>query len=365
MHTTRTTRRFAHLFLACVPSFFLPALDAAETAAPVVVDLSESTGIRETISVNGTVTALRRAELSTAVTGQVTGLSVETGDKVAQGEALLQLDLELAQLSLQRARAAVARARAELDDAQRRVDEARELSSEQGIAASEVRDREAARDMAAASLEEAKATAAEQNALLERHVVRAPFAGVINARHVELGEWIAPGDAVFDLVSTKQLRFDFRVPQEIYAKIGATMALTLFVNSSAAEGFTGRVETVVPVSDEQARSFLLRAVADDIPEAVTPGMSARAVLELDAGRTGVVVVRDALLRHPDSRTTVWVVETEKGNPVAHERNVDVGLVFGNRVEITKGLVAGEHVVVRGNEALQEGQVVRVMRNEAG
>ncbi|MBW3567666.1 MAG: hypothetical protein KY410_06880, partial [Proteobacteria bacterium] len=96
MHTTRTTRRFAHLFLACVPSFFLPALDAAETAAPVVVDLSESTGIRETISVNGTVTALRRAELSTAVTGQVTGLSVETGDKVAQGEALLQLELDVA-----------------------------------------------------------------------------------------------------------------------------------------------------------------------------------------------------------------------------------------------------------------------------
>lgn len=91
-------------------------------------------------------------------------------------------------------------------------------------------------------------------------------------------------------------------------------------------------------------------------------MSAHGVLQLDAGRTGVVVSRDALLRYPDGRVTVWVVEGDGDGASVTERQVKTGVVFDGRIEI-EGLAAGTRVVTAGNEALQEGQAVRVLPAE--
>jgi multidrug efflux pump subunit AcrA (membrane-fusion protein) len=94
-----------------------------------------------------------------------------------------------------------------------------------------------------------------------------------------------------------------------------------------------------------------------------PGMSARATLRLGSGREGVVVPRDALLRYPDGRITVWVLEDsgEGGAPSVSERRVRTGRAFGGEMEITDGLEPGARVVVRGNEGLREGQRVRVQQ----
>ena len=104
----------------------------------------------------------------------------------------------------------------------------------------------------------------------------------------------------------------------------------------------------------------LRAVADQGDmQGITPGMSARAELRLDAGRQAVVVPRDAILRHPDGRRTVWIAETDGSESTVSERRVETGLEFDGVIEIRTGLEAGRSVVVRGNEALQDGQVVGV------
>jgi multidrug efflux pump subunit AcrA (membrane-fusion protein) len=93
---------------------------------------------------------------------------------------------------------------------------------------------------------------------------------------------------------------------------------------------------------------------------ITPGMSARAKLGIDALRNAVAISRDAVLRFPDGRVTVWIVDTDGDVPVVRERSVRTGLEFDGLVEISSGLVGGEVVVVRGNEALQEGQTVSIL-----
>jgi len=124
-----------------------------------------------------------------------------------------------------------------------------------------------------------------------------------------------------------------------------------------------RVGATVPVSDPQARTFIVRVYPErgDLP--ITPGMSASATLRLAAGREGVVVPRDALIRYPDGRVTVWVVRREERGAVVHERQVETGLAFAGRVEVRAGLEAGARVVTRGNEALSEGQPVRLTEAE--
>ena len=88
-------------------------------------------------------------------------------------------------------------------------------------------------------------------------------------------------------------------------------------------------------------------------------MSASATLRLGTGEQGVVVSRDALLRHPDGRITVWVVQDQGNDITVSERQVQTGLSFDGRVVIRSGLEPEVRVVVEGNEALQQGQRVSV------
>ena len=92
---------------------------------------------------------------------------------------------------------------------------------------------------------------------------------------------------------------------------------------------------------------------------MTPGMSASATLRLGTGQQGVVVSRDALLRHPDGRITVWVVQGKGSDITVTEQQVQTGLSFDGRVVIHSGLKPDVRVVVEGNEALQQDQRVSV------
>jgi multidrug efflux pump subunit AcrA (membrane-fusion protein) len=88
-------------------------------------------------------------------------------------------------------------------------------------------------------------------------------------------------------------------------------------------------------------------------------MSARAAIHLSTGQRGNTIPRDAVIRHPDGRATVWVIEGEGDDLAVAERQVELGRAFDGRIHIVDGLATGERVVVRGNESLRQGQQVRV------
>ncbi len=88
-------------------------------------------------------------------------------------------------------------------------------------------------------------------------------------------------------------------------------------------------------------------------------MSVRAVMKLATGRRGLVVPRDAIIRFPDGRVVVWVIDDSADGPTAREQPVSTGLTFDSLVEIREGLETGAVVVTKGNEALQNGQRVHL------
>ena len=92
---------------------------------------------------------------------------------------------------------------------------------------------------------------------------------------------------------------------------------------------------------------------------MTPGMSARVNVSLRTGQRGTVVSRDAIIRYPDGRITVWVLEKNGEKALVRERKVAIGIAFEGFVQIRSGLKEGERVVVRGNESLQDGQAVQL------
>jgi RND family efflux transporter MFP subunit len=296
--------------------------------------------------------------LSPSIGGLVEETLVDAGDRVEAGSIVVKLDSELGRLTLERAIAEETQARIALDDARRRLAEAEKVGPQRGIAETEIKSLRAEVTRNEAALEAAAAAARQQQAVLRRHEVRAPFKGVVNQRLAQVGEWVNPGDGLVELVATEGLRFDFRVPQSYYARLTDQARIDLMLDAVPDEVVAGRVQSIVGVKDPGARTFLLRVVADaphSLP--VTPGMSARAAVRIDTGREAVVVPRDAVLMYPDGRKTVWVVVSEDGKPVVHERRIEAGLEFDGVVEVRSGLEAGLDVVTRGNEALRDGEAV--------
>jgi membrane fusion protein (multidrug efflux system) len=88
-------------------------------------------------------------------------------------------------------------------------------------------------------------------------------------------------------------------------------------------------------------------------------MSARVLIDLDTGKRVVAVNRDALIRYPDGRVTVWVLKEAGDETSVTERRIQIGLAFDGMVQVLSGLKEGDRVVVRGNESLREGQTVRL------
>lgn len=340
---------------------------AAEQPITVEAQPVATHAIIEPVPVTGTLTPLRQSLLSTEVEGLVSEVHVDVGYRVAEGQPLLELDPELNEIARDAALAAVERSREALSDSRRRLNEAQMLVGDKHIAESEVRSLSSEVRIRTAELRAAEIEAKRQVALLRRHRIKAPFAGAISLKLAEVGEWVDPGADLFELVSTGQLHADFQVPQRYYARIDAKTPLKVRFESGGERDYEAVVQKKVPLSTSGARTFLLRTeIAGGESPGLIPGMSVSATLLLDTDRRGIAIPRDALLRYPDGRVTVWLVENFSGwgQPArVRERQVTTGLSFDGLIEIPSGLEAGQLVIIRGNESLQQSQTVILKRAE--
>jgi RND family efflux transporter MFP subunit len=340
------------------------AVFAATDRSPLVVVSKASTDtVIKQVPLTGTVTSARIAQLSTEVSGLVKTVHVEVGDRVDTDAALLELDREIEQLILTALQAATRQARAELADAKRRYEDAQLLRKQKSISENELRLLEAEVEVDSSMLIKQQADERRQLARVERHTLRAPFGGVISERLTESGEWIEPGSPVLTLVAVDDLRIEFRVPQEFFIRINPQTTLSVTLDALPERVFDASIDTVVPVSDPSSRTFLMHATVNTGDALMTPGMSVHGKLGLTTGRQGVVVPRDAILRYPDGRITVWVINPGSEPPTVTERRVTTGHGFDGLITIRDGIGSGDVIVVRGNESLQENQQVRIQRSE--
>ena len=349
--------------VACTLSLTSLVFAATDRSPLVVVSKATTDTVIKQVPLTGTVTSARVAQLSTEVSGLVKKVNVEVGDRVETDAELLELDREIEQLILAALQATTRQARAELADAKRRYEDAELLRKQKSISENELRLLEAEVEVDKSMLIRQQADERRQQARVERHTLRAPFDGVISERLTETGEWIEPGNPVLTLVADDDLRIEFRVPQEFFIRINPQSTLSVTLDALPERVFDASIDTVVPVSDPSSRTFLVHARVNADDMRMTPGMSVHGKLGLTTGREGVVVPRDAILRYPDGRVTVWMINPGSEPPTVTEKRVTTGHSFDGLVTIRDGIASGDVIVIRGNESLQEGQQVRIQRSE--
>lgn len=350
-------------WLIVVAALFPTQCLIAQEPAPVVIAEPTVEPAVERVELTGSFTARRAADLSPRLAGLVESIHFEAGDAVEAGQLLVQFDDRLAALELAQAEADVKRARSAYDEAVRLRDEGLRLAEDRFLPDTEIRARASGAEVARAELAVAEAARDTSAARVSFHRVVAPFNGVIARRLTEAGEWVSTGTALAELVAIEDLWLELQAPQRLWPQLPRSAGIEVTVDAIPDRRFDAELAARVPVSDPNARTFLVRLILTDADSDITPGMSARATIRLQTAADVLLVPRDALIRYPDGTITLFVVDRTVSPPVVRQREVTLGRVDGDRAVITSGLEPDLPVVIRGNELLVDGQSVRIVDGE--
>jgi RND family efflux transporter MFP subunit len=191
----------------------------------------------------------------------------------------------------------------------------------------------------------------------------APFPGIIARKLTEIGEWVETGTPVAELVGD-DLRLEVRVPQERVLEAQNTETVEIYVQGLTDQKVSGIVEALAPVVEPGSRTFLVRIAIENPPNLLKAGMSADAVFRPTGNSETLLVPRDAIIRSESGQTLVWTLEKSESVWVVRPTPITVGALRGSQVIVHSGLNATSRVVVRGNEGLRDGQLVRIVDSAA-
>ena len=330
-----------------------PEATEAAPSLTVAVAMPQRDMVVRDVVASGAVAAWEEVSVGVELSGlRVADVEVEVGSVVQQGDVLLRLDARTLDAHLAEAEAAVAEAGANLEVAERKAQRVGELAAQKLVSQQEADEVHAARTSAGARL--ATATASRDSARVQRDftVVRAPAAGVVSARSVQPGQVVAAGTELLRLI--RDGRLEWRAELAVTDLLRVDPGATVFVRSPEGGEVAGTVRRVSPALDPQRRIGMIYA---DLPEpgALRAGMFAQGRVAL--GQASVLLVPvDAIVRR-DGRAHVFVVDADRR---VHERGVETGTIFGERIEVRSGLDGDERVVERGAGFLGDGDLVRVV-----
>lgn len=295
----------------------------------------------------GSVISRQDAHVASEQGGRVIRVA-EVGQQVRAGEALALLDDTALALREQEAQADLGRIQAQLELATRQEQRYAQLAAQQNIARAQYEQLRADRDMLVQDRARAQALLAQTRHQRTQMTVRAPFAGVVAEREVQLGEYLTTGDAVARVVDTAAQEVRVRAPVDLGRHLA--VGTPVLVRVAGAER-PHPVSALVPVGDEASRQLELRIAmsASELPvgSAVDVGMPSAAV------RSVVAVPRDAVVIRPEG-DFVWRVD---GAGKAERLAVETGAEVGDLVEVAGSVRVGDRLIVRGGERVEPGQAV--------
>lgn len=298
----------------------------------------------------GTLRAERGADIAPEVEGVISAIHFRSGDDVLAGAPLVQLNdaSERAQLA-----SLVAAARLAEINYRRDLEQLRKGFVTQSVV-----------DTDAANLKVAQAHVAEQQALLDKKLVRAPFAGRLGIRAVDIGQYVAAGTKLVTLQSLDPILVDFSVPQTDLARIAAGRKVSVTTNALPGERFAGTVEAIDAKVDPATRNVLVRASVANPQRHLLPGMFVDAEVVSGKARRYLTLPQTAIAFNPYGNTVFVVTEKGKGADgkprlVAAQRFVTTGPTRGDQIAVLSGLKKGETVVTAGQLKLRNGMPVRI------
>jgi membrane fusion protein, multidrug efflux system len=298
----------------------------------------------------GSLRAVKGADLSLEVSGVVDSISFNSGDDVEQDALLLKLrsDDDAAKLESLQATAELNQITYDRDQKQFKL---------QAVS-------QATLDTDAANLKNANAQVAQQQAILDKKTLRAPFAGHLGIRAVDLGQYLSAGTVIVTLQALDPVFMDFFVPQQSMDQIRLGQTVTVKVDAYKDQSFTGEISAVNPKVDSSSRNVQIRATLKNADHRLIPGMYATVNIATGTPRNYITLPQTAIAYNPYG-DTIYIVDRKgagaDGKPqlIARQSFVTIGPTRGDQVAVLKGVNDGDEVVTAGQLKLRNGSPILI------
>ncbi len=298
----------------------------------------------------GSLQAVQGVTVEAELAGKVVHIAFEPGTKVRAGDLLVKQDTSLEEAQLRAAEAAATLAKTNLE-------RTKELFLKKSISKSEWDNAETQFKQAVAQADTIRATIAKKN-------IRAPFAGLLGIRLVNLGEFLHEGDAIVSLQSLDPIFVNFLLPQQELAKMGSGLKVRVTTDALPGEVIEGTITAINPQVDAATRNVRIQATVANPRDRLRPGMFAEVAVVLP-GRNEVLAIPATSVLYAPYGDSIFVVEDKQsektGQPVKRVRQqfARLGEKRGDFVSVVSGVKEGEAVVSTGVFKLRNGQDVVV------
>lgn len=289
----------------------------------------------------GSLLAEESVVIRPEIDGRIVDLNIKEGQAVQRGTRLLALDQ--AELRAQLA-GSVARAKTEIQ----RYDRTQGLFEQNFIS-------QEALDIARGNMNQAKSRQQQDEAMLAKTVIHAPFSGVLGLRQVSLGAYVKAGDDIVKLDNIASLKMDFRVPELYAPKLKSGQSVQIRVDAFPNETFNGKIYALEPGMDEKTRTVMARAQVPNSNAKLRPGMFARVNVLLESRGHALWVPEQAIWPQGADSFVYKVVDGK-----AILTKVQIGLRRPGSVEIASGVSEGDTIVTDGQMKLKDGIPVMIL-----
>ena len=302
------------------------------------------------ITAVGSLRAVSGADLSLEVSGVVETLAFNSGDDVDKGTVLLKLRSDDDQAKLESLQATADLYTITYD---------RDLKQFKLQAVSQ-----ATLDTDAANLKNAKAQVAQQQAILDKKFLRAPFGGHLGLRQVDLGQYLGAGTVIVTLQALDPIFLDFFVPQQAIDQVRLGQSIAAKVDAYQDQAFTGEISAINPKVDANSRNVQVRATFKNADHKLIPGMYATVDIPTGAPQNLITLPQTAITFSPYG-DTVYIVDSKGGGAdgktqlVARQSFVTTGATRGDQVAVLKGVSEGDMIVTSGQLKLHNGSTVLI------
>jgi membrane fusion protein (multidrug efflux system) len=298
----------------------------------------------------GSLTAVQGVSIAAESPGKIVAIAFQPGSTVRKGDLLLRQDTSIEEAQLPGAEAAAVLAKANLE-------RARSLLPGGAVAQADY-------DTALANYSLAVADVESLRAAIAKKTLRAPFAGTLGIRLVNLGQMLKEGETIVSLQSLDPIFAEFAMPQQTLSRLKPGLAVRVTTDAWPGESFTGTITALDAEVDADTRNIRLQATVANPGGRLRPGMFARVATVLPDRAEVLVIPATAVLYAPYG-DSVYIIEEPKDETtgqnakVLRQQFVRLGEKRGDFVAVTSGLKAGETVVSTGAFKLRNGQTVVV------
>jgi RND family efflux transporter MFP subunit len=335
--------------------------DAAPAAQAVVeftqqdLIIVEPQPLEHTLPLTGTLTPYNEATVKAKVAGELIQVAVREGESVKQGQVLARIDQTEVRARVAAREADVAAARAQLDWADKNRSTQKALLDKNFISRNAFDNIQSNYDVAVARLRSAEAELVVARKSLGDSVLLAPFPGIVARRHVQPGERVALDAKVITVVNLSRLELEAAVPAVDISRLRVGQQVAFRVDGFGARAFRGRIERINPSTESGSRSINVYAVIDNPESVLRGGLFAQGAVSLER-LEGALVVPASAVREEIGQNFVYAIE----GGLVKRKNVTVGAADASgRVQVLRGLAAGERIVRLNLGALRDGVSARL------